>query len=123
MSLFFSSHTGLAVIGCSVLEKSIYVVLQEIESIRPKLNIPSNPSVKNISPVKAKEYLEKHSFQFCVLVVDGKTIKDTYENPSQRKNEYEDLLKTAVERVGKIIRKSAHCSIKEISTSSKGGKF
>ena len=98
-------------------------MLQEIESIRPKLNIPSNPSVKNLPPVKAKEYLEKHSFQFCVLVVDGKTIKDSYENPSQRKNEYEDLLKTAVERVGKIIRKSAHCSIKEISTSSEGRKF
>ena len=91
-------------------------MLQEIESIRPKLNIPSNPSVKNLSPVEAKEHLEKHSPRFCVLVVDGDTIKDTYENLFQRRDEYEDLLKTAVEKVGKIIRKSAHCSIKEIST-------
>ena len=85
----------------------MHAVLQEIENIRPKLNIPSKPSVKNLSPAEAKEYLEKYSPQFCVLVVDGKTIEDAYENLPHQKVEYEDLLKKAVERVGKIIHKSA----------------
>ena len=49
-----------------------------------------------------KQYLERHSLQFCVLVVDGETIKDAYENLPARKVEYEDLFKTALERVGKI---------------------
>ena len=46
--------------------------------------------------------MERHSPQFCVLVVDGETVKDAYENLPKQKVEYEDLLKTAVERVGKI---------------------
>lgn len=35
-------------------------------------------------------------------MVDGETGKDAYENIPARKVEYEDLLKTAVARVGKI---------------------
>ena len=66
----------------------------------------------NLSPAKAKQYLERHSLQFCVLVVNGETVKDAYENLPERRNEYETLFKTAVERVGKM---SAHCVITEIT--------
>jgi len=36
-----------------------------------------------------------------VLVVDAETIKDAYYKLPQRKVEYEDLLETAVDKVGK----------------------
>lgn len=101
MSLIFFSPTGLAVIGCSVSEKSIYAVLKEIASIRSKLNITAEPWVENLSPTEAKQYLERHSLQLCVLVVDAETIKDL---PS-RGDDYKVLLKTAVERVGKKIHR------------------
>ena len=65
----------------------------------------------NLPPAQVKHYLERHSLQFCVLVVDGETVKDAYENLPSRRSQYEDLFKTAVERVGKM---SAYCLFKEI---------
>ena len=85
-----------------MLEGSIYAVMDAIESIRPKLNLQAQPPAENLSPAEAKLYLERYSLKFCVLVVDAGTVKDAYENLPKRKAEYEDLLKTAVERVGKI---------------------
>lgn len=80
-------------------------MLQEIASICPKLNITAEPLVENLSPTKAKQYLERHSLQLCVLVVDAETIKDAYENLPERRDDYKVLLKTAVERVGKKIHR------------------
>lgn len=68
--------------------------MDAIEFIRPILNFHEQPPAENLSPAEAKLYLERHSLKYCVLVVD--------ENLPARKDEYEDLLKTAVKRVGKI---------------------
>ena len=95
-----------------VSEEAIDAVIQAVESIRPKLNLQAQPPVMNLSPAKAKHYLERHSLQFCVLVVNGETVKDAYENLPERRNEYEKLFKKAGERVGK---KSVHCVITEIT--------
>ena len=93
----------MALLGCSVSQVAINAVEQALESIGPKLNLQALPRVINHSTVdQVKQYLERHSPQFCVLVVDGETVKHAYENLPAQKVEYEDLLKTAVERVGKI---------------------
>ena len=99
----------LAVLGCSVSEGSIHAVMHAIKSFRPQLNTPGQPPAENLPPAEITQYLKRHSLQFCVLVVDGATVKDAYENLPARKVEYETLLKTAVQRVGKL---SPHCVIK-----------
>lgn len=99
----------LAVIGCNVSEGSIHAVMHAIGSFRPELNTSAEPPAKNLLPAKITKYLKRHSLQFCVLVVDGETVKDAYENLPARRDEYETLLKTAVERVGKL---SPHCVMK-----------
>ena len=110
--IYFLLLSGLALLGCSVSEEAINAVKQVLESVSPKVNLHSQPSVTHLSTAnQVKQYLERHSLQFCVLVVDGKTVKDAYENLPARKDEYEDLFKTAVERVGKM---NAHFVIKEI---------
>lgn len=102
MSLCFLLPSGLALLGCSVSEEAINAVKQVLESIRRELNLHSQLPVINLTTAKqVKQYLERHSLQFCVLVVDGETVKDAYENLPARKVEYVDLLRTAVERVGK----------------------
>ena len=113
--LFFLLPSGLALLGCCVSEETMKAAEQVLESICPKLNLHSQPSVISLSTTnQIKQYLERHSLQFCVLVVDGETIKDAYENLPARKVEYEDLFKTAVERVGKI---RAHFVINKINVS------
>ena len=104
MSLFFLLPLGLALLGCSVSQEAINGVKQALESICPKLNLQALPPFINLPTVnQVKQYLERDSPQFCVLVVDGKTVKDAYfEKLSAQKVEYEDLLKTAVKTVGKI---------------------
>ena len=71
------------------------------EKIRPKLNLATNPPIKNIPPPDVKQYLTENHLKFCVLVVDAKTVKDAYDKLPKRKVEYEDLLETAAEKVGK----------------------
>ena len=77
-------------------------VLHVLGDIRPKLNLSENPQVNNRSPAKVERYLRENVFRFCVLVVGAETVKDAYEDLPERKMEYEELLKTAVDRVGKI---------------------
>ena len=78
-------------------------VEQVLENICPKLKLHAQfPVITRDTANQVKHYLETHSLQFCVLVVDGETVKHAYENLPARKVEYEDLLKTAVARVGKI---------------------
>ena len=107
----FLLPSGLALLGCSVSQEAIETVKQVLESIGPTLNLHAQPAVMNLPPPEAKQYLERHSLQFCVLVVDGETVKDAYENLPVRRSQYEDLFKTVVERVGKM---SAYCLFKEI---------
>lgn len=111
MSLFLLP-SGLALLGCNVSQEAIETVKQVLESIGPTLNLHAQPAVMNLPPADAKQYLERHSPQFCMLVVDGERVKDAYENLPAQRSQYEDLFKTAVERVGKM---SASCLIKEIN--------
>ena len=77
VSVFFLLLSGLALLGCNVSEEAINAVKQLLESIRAKLNLHSRPSVISLTTAnQVKQYLERHSLQFCVLVVDGETIKD-----------------------------------------------
>ena len=116
MTLFFLLPSGFALFSCNVSEEAINAVKQVLESICPKLNLHSQSSVISLKTAnQIKQHLERHSLQFCVLVVEGETIiKDAYENLPARKVEYEDLFKTSVQRVGKI---RAHFVIKKINVS------
>ena len=102
VSLFFLLPLGLALLGCSVSEEAMEAVKQVLEGIPPQLNLHAQFPVLNLkSANQVQQYLERHSLQFCVLVVDGKTVKHAYENLPERKVEYENLLQTAIARVGK----------------------
>ena len=65
------------------------------------LDISTDTVVEKCSPTSAKSYLLNNPLRFCALVVDGKTVKDVYERLAQGKAEYEDLLRTAANKVGK----------------------
>lgn len=77
-------------------------VRKVFQDIAPKVNLAANPPVENFSPIKVKQYLTENYLKFCVLVVDVETVKDAYGNLTQRTVEYEELLKTAANAVGKI---------------------
>ena len=91
----------MAILGCSVSPDSMQAVCQVFERIRPKLNLAGNPPLKNLAPLEVKRYLKENHLKFCVLVVDAKTVKDAYDKLYERKLEYDDLLETAADRVGK----------------------
>lgn len=77
-------------------------VRHQIETMAPELKLKANPVIRNFFPVDLKQFLETESLRFCVLVVDSKTVKDAYGNlPVGPRNEYHDLLHTAVDTVGK----------------------
>lgn len=77
-------------------------VRHQIEKMGPELKLTANPFIGNSFPVDLKQFLETKSVRFCVLVVDSKTVKDAYGKlPVGPRNEYHDLLQTAVDRVGK----------------------
>ena len=77
-------------------------VRHQIEKMGPGLKLKANPFTGNFSPVDLKQFLETNSLRFCVLVMDSKAVKDAYGNlPVGSRNEYHDLLQTAVDRVGK----------------------
>ena len=78
----------------------MHAVRQLLQNIVPKLNLSTNPPVENLLPNKIKEYLTEFHVNACVLVVDGKPVKDAYKNLPQQKEEYRELLETAANRVG-----------------------
>ena len=78
---------------------SMQAVWQVFEDIRSKLKLAPNPPVKNCYPPDVKRYLTENHLKFCVLVVDAETVKDAYDK--QQELEYEDLLETAADKVGK----------------------
>ena len=111
VSLFFLLPSGLALLGCSVSEEAMTAVKQVLESF-PNLHAQF-PVINFNNANQVKHYLETYSLQSCVLVVDGKTVKDAYDNLSARKVDYEKLLKTAVAKVGKISVKVFRYSFSE----------
>ena len=98
-NLFFL--LDLVVLGCDVSPESMQTVRQVIEDIRPRLNMAKCPPVKNISPVDVKSYLMRSPPRFCVLVVDAETLLHACDDSTERKLEFEELVKTAAEKVGK----------------------
>ena len=76
-------------------------VTKVIKAIGPKLNLSESHPVENLSPDEAKRYLTRNKLKFCVLVVDAEAINDVYENLPKQKVEYEELLETVANEVGK----------------------
>lgn len=85
---------------CNLSEDSRHAVMQILPGIVPKQNLSANPPVKDFSPDDIKQYLTEVHLKACVLVVEGKKVKDAYEKPPQRKEDYQGLLETAANRVG-----------------------
>ena len=93
----------LAVIGCKVSYRSVQVVKEVFDNLRPSLNISTDITVKNFSPTEARSYLLANSPRFCVLIVDAATVQDAYEKLPIRREEYDILLTTAANSVGKTV--------------------
>jgi len=89
----------LAILGCHVSDRSMEVVRQVFNDFRLTLKISSEPILLKVSPLEAKSYLTGNRPRFCVLVVDANTVQDAYKQMSKRRAEYEDLLRTAADRV------------------------
>ena len=53
--------------------------------------------------MKPKSYLTENPPRFCVLVVDAANVQYAYERLPKRRAEYEDLFKTAANKVGKMV--------------------
>ena len=79
------------------------VVTRVFNDLRPALNISKEPILLNVSPLVAKSYLTENPPRLCVVVVDFDTVQVSYEHWLSHKAEYEDLLRTAVGRVGKLM--------------------
>ena len=74
--------------------------MRVFKEIALKLNLAEHPSVENLPVDGVKNYLTRTHLKCCVLVVDAVSVKDAYE--SQRQQEYEELLATAANDVGKM---------------------
>lgn len=101
MTIFFSSD--LAVLGCNVSDKTIEDVKRVFHIISEALNISTETAMNNVSPVNARSHIMKAPPRICVLVVDAATVYDAYEQLPKRRVEYEDLLTTAANTVGKMV--------------------
>ena len=65
------------------------------------MNLAGSPPVVNLSPAEAKRYLIRNQLKSCVLVMEAVAVKNACENLPQGIIEYEDLLETAANEVGK----------------------
>ena len=91
----------LAILHCGVSDNDLKAVTQVFNDLRPLLGVSTDTAVESCSLTSAKSYLLKNTLRFCVLVVDGKTVKDVYERSVSGRAEYDDLLRTAANKVGK----------------------
>ena len=91
----------LVILDCGVSDESTKAVKRVFDVLRPVLDISTDTAVEKCSPASAKSYLLKNTLRFCVLVVDGNTVKDVYERSVLGRAEYDDLLRTAANKVGK----------------------
>ena len=76
------------------------VVKGVFDVLRPVLDVSTDTAVEKCSPASSKSYLLKNTLRFCVLVVNGNTVKEVYERSAHGRAEYEDLLRTAANKVG-----------------------
>ena len=102
MYLLAFDFTDLVILGCHISEGSIDITKEVFLSLSSSLHIESHIS-KNCSPVEAEVFLKKNVARFCVLLMDAETVFFAYTTLAERKREYEDLLKTAGNRVGKMV--------------------
>ena len=93
----------LAIIGCKVSHRTVEVVRQVFDTLRPSLNISTDIKMKNFPPIEAVSYLLEKLLRFCVLVVDAATVQDAYEELPRCREEYELLFRTAANNVGKTV--------------------
>ena len=100
MYLLAFEFTDLVILACHISEESVHITKEVFLSLSSSLLIESHIS-KNCSPVEAKVCLEKNAARFCVLLMDAETVNDAY--ATLRRKEYEDLLKTAANRAGKMV--------------------
>ena len=103
LCLNFFLFVDLAILGCHVYDRSMDIARRVSNDLRPELNISNEPILLNISPLKAKSYLMENPPRFCVLVVDAATVQDAYNQLPERRAEYDDLFKTAADRVCKLV--------------------
>ena len=92
----------LVILGSHISQESIHITKEVFLNLSPLLHVESH-ILKNCSPVEAKDCLEKNVARLCVLLTDAEIVNDAYTTLSDRKSEYEDLLKTAASRVGKMV--------------------
>ena len=102
MYLLSFDLTDLVILGCHLSEESIHITKEVFLNLSSSLHIESHIS-KNCSPVEAKVCLEKNVARFCVLLADAETVNDAYTTLPKRRKEFEDLLKTAANRAGKMV--------------------
>ena len=110
----------LAILGCNLSENSKQEVRNVFQDIGRKLNLPAIPPIENFPPDIVKQYLTENHLKICVLAVDAETVRDAYGNLSQRSVEYQTLLETAANEVGKSAFRSR---IEKKSTRSGLGVF
>ena len=95
------SPPELAILDCGVSDNDKKAVTQVFNDLRPMLGVFTDTAVENCSPACAKTYLLRNPSRFCVLMFNAKTVKNVYERLPQGRAEYEDLLRTAANTVGK----------------------
>ena len=77
-------------------------VMHTFESIAPLLDLAMDQPFKTYSPAQVKCYLEINSPRFCVLVVNAETVQDDPQSSPRLKDEYKELFKTVLNKVGKL---------------------
>lgn len=98
--LFFSD---IAVLGVSLTERSMENVKKAFLDIATKLNLSESLPMQNLQSVpKVKDYLMENHLRFCALVIDADRIKSDHEHQPEESRDYQQLLETAVNHVGKI---------------------
>lgn len=99
----------LSILGCNVSRESEDDAKEVFAKVLPSLHLSMEPFVGNLPMNEIEEYLREHYFRFFVLVVDGYTVRDGYDN--QRSKELQRLARLAVDKVGK----SSNCTDKLLS--------
>ena len=105
--MFYSSE--LSILGCDVSRESKDDAKKVCDEVLSRFRLSKDPFIYNLPIHKVEEYLRDFYFRFSVLVVDGYTVRDGYDN--QRSKELQRLVRLAVDRVGK----SSNCTDKLIS--------
>ena len=89
----------LAILGCNVSRESLEDAKKVFNKIRPSLNLSEEPFVDNLQSQNVEVFLRFNHLKFFVLVMDGSTTTDFYDN--QRWMECQRLVENITDKVGK----------------------